>query len=354
MATPRLSEDKMREVLAAVEKYGSVAGAARELRIPRETLRSQVDRARGELVKPRVRVKAISEPTGSPKIKNPAPAAAYVTGAKHAFMINDDHTFAFGAMGDTHLGSKYERLDVLNALYDIYEDEGIKTVFHAGNWVDGEASFNVHDLNIHGMHGQCEYLAKHYPKRAGVMTYAVTGDDHEGWYAQRTGVDIGDYAARAFERAGREDWVNLGYMEAPVLLRNASSGKEAVVSVVHPGGGSAYALSYTMQKMVESLDGGEKPAILLAGHYHKLWFGNIRNVWAIQTGCTQDQTPFMRKKKIDAHIGGCIVRGRQDPKTGAIVRCSVEILRYFNRGYYGGRWSHSGGVTLPARSLGGI
>lgn len=48
----------MREVLAAVEKYGSVTGAARELRIPRETLRSQVDRARGELVKPRVRVKA--------------------------------------------------------------------------------------------------------------------------------------------------------------------------------------------------------------------------------------------------------------------------------------------------------
>jgi hypothetical protein len=78
-------------------------------------------------------------------------------------------------------------------------------------------------------------------------------------------------------------------------LRNANSGKATTMAVCHPGGGSAYALSYSIQKIIESLEGGEKPAVGLYGHYHKLWAGNIRNVWCVQTGCQEDQTPFMRK-----------------------------------------------------------
>ena len=37
----------------------------------------------------------------------------------------------------------------------------------------------------------------------------------------------------------------------------------------HPWDGTAYALSYKIQKMVESMGGGEKPNILAVGHYHK-------------------------------------------------------------------------------------
>ena len=40
----------------------------------------------------------------------------------------------------------------------------------------------------------------------------------------------------------------------------------------------------------------------------------------------------------------------RDPATGAIVRCQVEIMRFFNRGYYAGRWSHSGPVNLLERA----
>ena len=184
------------------------------------------------------------------------------------------------------------------------------------------------------------------------MTYAVAGDDHEGWYGQREGVDIGKRAEQTFLENGRNDWRHIGFMEAFVSLVHAKSKASSQLLVQHPGGGSAYALSYTTQKIVESLDGGEKPAVLLCGHYHKLWFGNIRNVWCVQTGCQQDQTPFMRKKRISAHVGGCLVRLTQDPRTGAIVRCRVEIMRYFNKGYYNNRWSHAGAVELPVRGFG--
>lgn len=276
--------------------------------------------------------------------------AAYVGGPSLEIVSSPDNRFRFGAMGDTHLGSKYERLDCLNRIYDRYQSDGITKVLHAGNWIEGEARFNVFDLLVHGMDAQCRYLAENYPQRPGMNTYAVAGDDHEGWYCQKTGVNIGEYAEGKMRKAGRNDWHDLGYMEAHIKLTNANTGKSAVLALVHPGGGSAYALSYTMQKLVESYEGGEKPAVLIMGHYHKLMAANIRNVWCIQSGCFQDQTPFMRKKRLEAHVGGVIVDLQQDPETGAIVECQPNIIRYFNRAYYSNRWSHSGPVVLPDRS----
>lgn len=279
-----------------------------------------------------------------------APQASHVTGPRFEFISRPDNTFSFGVTSDNHIGSKYARVDVLDDLYDRFERAGVQAVLNAGNWIDGEASFNKHDLVVHGMDAQLQLLARQYPKRAGIKTYAVAGDDHEGWYARREGVDIGRYAQRVMEDAGRDDWVDVGYMEAHFILRNANTGASAVMALVHPGGGSAYAISYSIQKIVEVLDGGEKPAVGVYGHYHKLWAGNIRNVWCLQSGCTQDATPFMRKKKLAAHVGGAIMDLEQDPETGAIIGFTPKMLRYFVRGYYENRWSHHGPVTLPERA----
>ena len=277
-------------------------------------------------------------------------APSFVQGPAVKYESRPDNTFVFGAIGDTHLGSKYERLDVLNDLYDRFETCGVDRVFHTGNWVDGfRDRLNGQDVHISNIEGQLEYLAQEYPSKPGIVTYAVTGDDHEGWWAQE-GINIGKRAEHTMRDAGREDWVDMGYMEAHVELANANTGKSAIMAVVHPGGGSAYADSYSVQKIIESLDGGEKPAIGLYGHYHKLMFGEYRNVWWIQTGCTQDQTPFARKKKLRYSVGGAIVRAEQDPETGAIIACSVQLIRYFVKGYYNNRWSKWGSIQLPQRT----
>ena len=266
---------------------------------------------------------------------------------RHVYESTDEGQYKFGVVSDTHLCSKYYRADVLNKLYEWFASQGVTRVYHAGNWIDGEARFNKHDLVVHGMDAQLRYLAEHYPTYPGVATYSVAGDDHEGWYNQREGVDIGRYAETKMEDAGRTDWVNLGYMEAFVELRHKPSGKSSQMLVMHPGGGSAYAISYTSQKIVESLTGGEKPAVLLVGHYHKMELLNIRNTWVLQCGCTKDQDPFMRKKRIEAHIGGTIMELHQD-HTGAIMDCLVWMKRFFNTGYYNDRFSLSGPVVLPA------
>lgn len=248
--------------------------------------------------------------------------------------------YRFGVVSDNHLASKYSRLDVLKSLYDIFDSEGVTDVYNAGNMLDGECRFNRFDLVTRsGMEAQLEYAAEHYPQRKGITTHYVVGDDHEGWYAQRDGIDVGGAMQRAFEAAGRSDMHYLGYIEADVKLK-APKG-ETWLRVMHAGGGSAYALSYAPQKIVESFQGGEKPDILIIGHYHKMEFCVPREVFCISAGCTQDQTPFMRKQKIQAFVGGWVCRMIQ-ANNGHVSSMSADWRRFYDRKFYVGekfkRW----------------
>jgi hypothetical protein len=276
------------------------------------------------------------------------PTPRHYGGAAIELLSRPDNTFLFGAAGDLHAASKYTRWDVREDLYRQFIESGAQCNFDTGNWIDGEFRFNTYDLDVRGFDGQCRLLAQNHPK--GLKTYAIWGDDHEGWYVARDGIDVGRYNESIMREAGHE-WTDLGYLEAHVILRNANSGKVSTMAVVHPGGGSAYALSYSIQKIIESLEGGEKPAVGLYGHYHKLMAANIRNVWCMQTGTQQDQTPFMRKKRLEAHVGGVLVKLRQDPRTGAITSCAPELIRYFTREYYTGtgRWSRHTNVRRLKR-----
>lgn len=238
----------------------------------------------------------------------------------------------FGAVGDNHLCNKHQRLDVLNAAYDLFAAEGITRVYNTGNWIDGEARFNRHELFVFGMDAQLNYWIENYPQRKGLTTYYVAGDDHEGWYQQRECVEIGSYAQLKAEKAGRSDLQYLGYIECDVDLR--IGGQTVWMKVMHPGGGSAYALSYKGQKFTESLQGGEKPSIVLQGHYHKFNCGYPREVWVVDTGTTCDQTGFMRKKGLQAMVGFCIVEVHRHPK-GGVNRFRPEFLPFFDRGFYG-------------------
>jgi len=267
----------------------------------------------------------------------------------HIYESDKDGWYHFGCCSDQHLGSKYERLDVLEDVYDRFLNEGVTRVYNSGNWIEGESRFNKHELLIHGMDAQLDYLVEKYPEREGIDTYAIAGDDHEGWYAQREGINIGKHAATRMVDAGRTDWHDLGYIECFVQLKHKQSGKTAQMSVMHPGGGSSYAVSYRPQKIVESFAGGEKPAVLLIGHYHKMSYNVFRNVHCLQPGTTQDQSTFMRKKQLHADVGACVCWLHQDEKTGAIDRCRVEFWQYFVKGYYNNRWNMGGKVTQTKR-----
>lgn len=237
----------------------------------------------------------------------------------------------FGFVTDNHLGSKYERLDVLNAVYERFKQEGITDVYNAGNVIDGEARFNKFDIHKYGMQAQCDYFAEVYPRIDGMTTHFITGDDHEGWYVQREGVNIGKFMEQCARNAGRDDLKYLGHMEHDIIFK--TKGGQAVMRIVHPGGGSSYAYSYTSQKIVESYTPGEKPHIVLGGHYHKACYNYIRGVHFLQGGTTMDQSPFMRKKRLEAHVGGWIVEIQQG-ENGVIQSFQCEWIPFYGREFY--------------------
>jgi hypothetical protein len=265
-----------------------------------------------------------------------------------------NNRFRFGAFGDLHAGSKYARWDVREDLHKRAVDFGAQTILDTGNWIDGERDFNRYDVVAVGLDAQLQILAKNYPKTE-VPTYAITGADHEGWYVKSEGIDVGRYCESVMRDAGHS-WTNLGYMQADIVLRNHKTNSSSLLRVMHPGGGTGYALSYRPQKIIEAMEGGEKPAVLLLGHYHKIDFGLVRNVWYVQTGCQQDQTPVMAQKAIEAHVGGFLIEMEQDPETGAIVEFIPVARRYFNRSYYfkqgqaNARWSGSGPIRQVPRA----
>jgi hypothetical protein len=248
--------------------------------------------------------------------------------------VDDQGWLTYGVLGDTHLCCKEERLAELHNFYDILAESGITTAFHAGNIVDGYiARINGGSVYDSSIDGQCQYVIDNYPARKGITTYYITGDDHEGWW-QKEGFNFGAYLQYLAEDQGRHDLKYIGHVESDVEIVGKKKDTSTIIKVQHPGGGSAYARSYTGQKQVEAFEGGEKPAVLIQGHYHVSNYMNDRNVHVVSLPGFQDQTVFARKKRLRMEVGGGIISFQRNPDDGAITRLRVEFIRYFTRGYY--------------------
>lgn len=268
-------------------------------------------------------------PYTTPKIELPRP----VFGHLPLNVCDSGDWLRFGLLGDTHLCCKQERLAELHNFYDLMEREGITRAFHAGNIVDGYIpKINGDSVFDPSIDGQCQYVIDNYPKRKELTTYFITGDDHEGWW-QKEGFNFGGYLQYLAHDQDRQDLQYIGHVEADVELKS-KTGNSTIIKVQHPGGGSSYARSYTGQKQVEAFEGGEKPNILVQGHYHVSNYMNDRNIHVISLPGWQDQTIFARKKRLRMEIGGAILEFKRNPEDGTITRCRVEFVRYFTRGYY--------------------
>lgn len=207
----------------------------------------------------------------------------------------------FGVVADTHLCSKYQQISFLYSLYDLYEREGIDTVYHGGDISEGynkRRAEHVHELvpGCIGVDDQAEYIIKYYPAREGIITKFITGN-HDHWHINNGGADIGKMIFRE-----RPDMINLGCANAVIELT-----PNCRMELNHPLDGSAYALSYSLQKYMDSMSGGDKPNILINGHHHKAMYLFYRNVHAIEAGTIQAQSMWMKGKRLSAHTGGWII-----------------------------------------------
>lgn len=237
-----------------------------------------------------------------------------------------DNTFKFAIIGDTQFGSAYEQIEQLNAFYKIVNDYKINTVLHTGDVLDGWKVYKGQEFELHarGWKEQISWFEKNAPKYRNIITKFITGN-HDASFKKLVGIIVGEEIERI-----RPDWNFIGSDIGDVIF-NLNNGYKYTVRLMHPSGGTAYALSYHPQKIIEKMTGDTKPDLLAIGHYHKAEFiPNYCNLSCIQSGCFQSQTPFMATKGLNAMVGGWIVEVTVDKisKNKYLKRIRTEFISF--------------------------
>lgn len=204
-------------------------------------------------------------------------------------------------ISDTHFGSLYFHEAALRGFYDHAGQAGVERVFVAGDILDGHRVYRGQEFELRdiGLDKQVD-RAHEVSGKLTLPTSFITGN-HDLSFKTAAGAAVGKTVEAATgwtflgDETGRVEWHTPNGVFSMML--------------VHPGGGAkAYALSYNLQQQINAIEGGNKPDVYVAGHYHKAVFmPSYRNVAGFLGGTFQRQTPFMERQSLPAHVGGWIV-----------------------------------------------
>lgn len=187
-------------------------------------------------------------------------------------------------ISDTHLCSKYDRLDILRYLYDKAGNTNTNYVLHSGDFTDGKSNRpeHIYELRELSYDGQVDYCVANYPKIDGLNTYVIQGN-HDDWWYKSNGSEIVKSIAKE-----RDDIIYLGADAADLKIGKLK------IHLFHGKGSQAYAKSYKAQKYLDAMSLDSRPHILQLGHIHQAFFYQQDNTSVFQTGCLEDQTPFSK------------------------------------------------------------
>lgn len=186
-------------------------------------------------------------------------------------------------ISDTHLASKYDRLDILRYLYEEADRKEVNYVLHSGDLVDGKSTRPDHIYNLKetSYEGQRDYVIDNYPK-SDIPTYICSGN-HDYMWIKECGSDIvKDICKR------RGDLIYLGSDCEDLQIGKIK------IRLYHGARGSSYAKSYKLQKYLDSIPSEELPNLLQTGHIHQAFYMKQGKTHCFQTSCLQDLTPFER------------------------------------------------------------
>jgi len=140
---------------------------------------------------------------------------------------------------------------------------------------------------------------------------------HDAWNYAKNGIDIGKSIALK-----REDMIYLGNQKASVMINNCR------IDLFHPMDGSAYAKSYSGQKTIENMRGGDKPNAMFVGHHHKMVYFVDRNVHYCEVPCLCEATKFIEGKRLENTIGAMFPTINIDDK-GNIITFNPETMIFY-------------------------
>lgn len=194
----------------------------------------------------------------------------------------------FGAIGDTHLGSKKCNYEWLEKYYQKMKEMWVEIVLHAWDMVDGYWVYKWHafELNKHSMQEQIDDVVENYPKVDWIDTYFISWNHDEAWL-KLAWYDIG----KAIEWF-RKDLHYLGFYNARIKLNGVD------IELHHWGWSQSYAQSYKLQKMLENADPKDQPNVFLLWHFHTAMYMFYRKIHAFMVGAFQWETLLAKRFKL--------------------------------------------------------
>jgi len=200
-----------------------------------------------------------------------------------------------GIMGDTHIGSKYFNYEAYHNSLKVLSQKNIEFIIHGGDFIEGMSNREGHIYELEHI-GVSEQLdkAKELMSAYQKPIYFILGN-HDLWSMKKSnqGVNIGTELESILPSGSKY----LGDEKATLTINNKID-----IEIAHAGS-SAYALSYSLQKLINAMNPDYQPDVLLQPHIHKAGYIYYRNIHALMTGTLQDQTPFMRMKGSPSHVG---------------------------------------------------
>lgn len=225
-------------------------------------------------------------------------------------------------ISDTHLGSKYCLREQLVDFIEYAYQQGVRDILHPGDVLDGMYRHGLWEVSHSGLEAQTEDLFEVLPKKKGLNYHCITGN-HDWTFAEASGVDVGSYMTTYFKERGRSDLHFYGNRGAFLRV------KGALVHLWHPKSGSSYAKSYGIQKHIEKYSSGEKPNILLCGHWHVFCHVYERGVHGIACPTFQGGGSAFSKSLGGAPAIGGLILSWDLTEHGTIRGFSLEKRSYF-------------------------
>jgi predicted phosphodiesterase len=235
----------------------------------------------------------------------------------HIHQHNGDELI-IGVMSDTHIGSKYTDLSHIDEAFQAFDDAGVHFITHSGDVFEGVSGRpgHVYELTEIGYHAQLE-KGREIFKSPPAPIYFIDGN-HDRWFIQSAGAMIVEELCR-----GNKDLTYLGHDEGNIILDPYG----VKVRLWHGEDGSSRGHSYRVQCIIESLTGGDKPHVFIAGHTHKAFYVFERHIHCVSAGAIQSQSKWMRSKRLPSHTGFWIIRMTVNEK--GVGRFSSEWFPFY-------------------------
>jgi predicted phosphodiesterase len=298
------SKEKLLKIKELVDAIGRQA-AAKELKISVETVKRSLREFKQDpsqksiTFNPNGVLKKISEMYTDNELQAISMGGRILPGIEKVPIISfEGKHLKIGYLTDTHIGHLKFSEERLMQAFDEFRKEGVDFIVHAGDVTEGMSHRpgHIYELTHLGYEQQKEYAIKLFGQWTDTDIYAIDGN-HDRWFIKSNGA----YIVKDIDRA-LDNFHFIGHDEGDISL-----GGKTTLKLWHGEDSSSYALSYRLQKIVESMSGGEKPGLMICGHTHKYVKIFERNINVISAGCIEAQTAWMRGKRIGAAVGFGIV-----------------------------------------------